>query len=103
MKTDTKFSVPSESKHGLDVLFRKARNLVSGILFDINGGLFRVDGCEFVTPKHISDIGWRGVNFGQGEYEASERKMVRKFVKPQDSVIELGVASESFLALRTSC
>lgn len=61
-----------------------------GLLFDIRGGVFRADGCRFVIPKDMSTIGWRGAGFGTGEYEADERQMMKQFVRPEDSVIELG-------------
>lgn len=61
-----------------------------GLLFDLRGGVFQADGCQFAIPRNMSTIGWRGVSFGKGEYEAPERELVKRFVSPEDSIIELG-------------
>jgi FkbM family methyltransferase len=90
MAKNTSVSTSAPNSDFVKIIARKVRNLCSGLLFDFNGGIFRADGCEFVVPKRINDIGWRGVFFWLGEYEAAERKLVREFIKPQDNVIELG-------------
>ena len=61
-----------------------------GLMFDLRGGIFRADGCQFVIPKDMSTIGWRGAGFGRGDYENNERDLTKQFVRPEDSVVELG-------------
>ena len=61
-----------------------------GLLFDLSGGVFRADGCRFYIPRQMSTIGWRGVCCWRGEYEADERQLIRQFVRPEDTVLELG-------------
>jgi FkbM family methyltransferase len=62
---------------------------VEGAVFDLRGGRFRADGCIFTIPKDQTSRAYRACFF-DGSYEASERKLVRKFVRPTDSVLELG-------------
>jgi len=86
-------AVPPErsSSHEADTFFAHyVVNPLYGLLFDIRGGVFHADGCRFVIPKNMSTIGWRGVGFGRGQYEAEERQLMRQFVRPEDSVIEVG-------------
>jgi FkbM family methyltransferase len=66
------------------------KNPLLGVLFDLSGGVFRADGCRFYIPRKMSTIGWRGVCLWLGEYEEDERQLVRQFVRPEASVIELG-------------
>lgn len=91
--TSDRGSVPSSRStcHKADNLFiHYVVNPLYGLLFDLRGGVFKADGCRFVIPKDMSTIGWRGVGFGKGEYEAEERQLMKQFVRPEDSVIELG-------------
>ena len=60
-----------------------------GALFDLGGGRFRADGCEFIIPKDITSRAYRAC-FLKGDYESEERELIRKFVRPSDSVLELG-------------
>lgn len=62
---------------------------VMGALFDLGGGRFRADGCEFIIPKDITSRTYRAC-FLKGDYESEERDLIRKFVRPTDSVLELG-------------
>jgi len=60
-----------------------------GALFDLKGGRFHTDGCSFEIPQ---DQGTRLIRyrFLLHTYESRELSMVRKFVRPDDSVVELG-------------
>ncbi len=62
---------------------------VEGALFDLSGGRFYTSGCVFEIPKDQTSRDYRACFF-DGSYEAEERELVRKFVRPEDSVLELG-------------
>jgi FkbM family methyltransferase len=62
---------------------------IQGLIFDMSGGRFKADGCTFVIPKDQTTRAFRAV-FLSDSYEANERSLVREFVRPTDSVIELG-------------
>jgi FkbM family methyltransferase len=62
---------------------------LQGLLFDLRGGLFRVDGCTFIVPRELTTRSYR-VCFWQGTYEKEERELVRRWIQPSDSVLELG-------------
>jgi FkbM family methyltransferase len=60
-----------------------------GALFDLKGGRFHTDGCAFEIPKDPATrpLRWR---FLLHRYESRELNMVRRFIQPDDAVIELG-------------
>ena len=60
-----------------------------GVGFDLTGGIFRADGCSFVIPKRITSLSFRA-SFLMHSYEEDERRLVKKYVRPEDSVLELG-------------
>jgi FkbM family methyltransferase len=60
-----------------------------GLLFDLKGGRFKADGCVFVIPKDITSLEFRAV-FLLGTHEGDERMLLRKYVLPDDGVLELG-------------
>ena len=60
-----------------------------GWIFDLKGGRFLTDGCTLDIPKDQTDLAFRS-QFLLRTYEARELRMVRKFVRPTDSVLELG-------------
>jgi FkbM family methyltransferase len=62
---------------------------IMGAIFDLKGGRFRADGCEFVIPKDITSRTYRSC-FLNGSYEAEERELIRSFLRPTDTVLELG-------------
>ncbi|HVM62077.1 MAG TPA: FkbM family methyltransferase [Verrucomicrobiae bacterium] len=62
---------------------------IQGAAFDLCGGRFRADGCTFVIPKDQTSRAYRSCFF-DGSYEAEERAFVRAFVRPNDTVLELG-------------
>ncbi len=62
---------------------------IFGFGFDLAGSIYRVDGCEFEIPVHLTDRNYRSA-FVFDEYESAERKLVHRFLRPDDCVIELG-------------
>jgi len=60
-----------------------------GLGFDLTGSVYRVDGCQFEIPVHLTDRNYRSA-FVFGEYEAGERKLIRQYLRADDRVIELG-------------
>ena len=62
---------------------------VIGFGFDLTGSIYRVDGCLFEIPVHLTDRNYRSA-FVFGEYEAGERELIRQFLRADDRVIELG-------------
>ncbi len=60
-----------------------------GVWFDLTGGRFRADGCEYVIPKDITSRAYRSC-FLDGSYEAEERELIRTYLRPTDTVLELG-------------
>ncbi|MEY2547350.1 MAG: hypothetical protein QOG48_2467 [Verrucomicrobiota bacterium] len=62
---------------------------LQGAFFDLRGGQFELDGCAFTVPKDQTSRAYRAC-FLDGSYEAEERALVREFVRPVDSVLELG-------------
>ncbi len=62
---------------------------VQGWIFDLRGGRFRVDGCEFDIPKDLTSRAYRSC-FLSADYEAEERALIGRYVQPADRVLELG-------------
>jgi FkbM family methyltransferase len=62
---------------------------VIGFYFDLTGDIYRVDGCRFKIPTHLTDRNYRSA-FVLGEYEKVERKLISNFIEADDRVIELG-------------
>lgn len=62
---------------------------VLGLVFDLMGGRFRVDGCEIEVPKELTTRTYRGC-FMVDDYEAEERSLIKQYLHPDDSVLELG-------------
>ncbi|MFM2293869.1 MAG: hypothetical protein RLZZ350_282 [Verrucomicrobiota bacterium] len=60
-----------------------------GLYFDLRGGKFRTDGCEFLIPTDITSRSYRAC-FVNDSYEAEERELIKKFLRPTDTVLELG-------------
>ncbi len=60
-----------------------------GLIFDLKGGRFYADGCSFIIPKNITSLEFRAC-FLMNSYEADERMLLRKYIVPEDSVLELG-------------
>lgn len=64
-------------------------NPVLGLIFDLKGGRFHANGCEFVIPKDVTRTGFRAC-FLTDTYEIDERRLITKLVRSDDSVLELG-------------
>jgi FkbM family methyltransferase len=63
---------------------------VQGLLFDLFcGGRFKANDCVFMIPKNITNRTIRGYFF-DNTYEIAERELVQKFIRSEDSVLELG-------------
>jgi FkbM family methyltransferase len=61
-----------------------------GLMFDLFcRGQFKTDGCSFEIPKNLTTIRLRGSCF-DNTYENPERTLVHKFIRTEDSVLELG-------------
>lgn len=68
-----------------EAVFKRA----GGFLFDLRGGIYKADGCEFIIAKDLTTMSYRA-EFLSDLYEAEERQLVREFVQPGDAVLELG-------------
>jgi FkbM family methyltransferase len=62
---------------------------IGGLVFDLKGGRFHADGCIFSIPTDVTSRAYRAC-FLSDKYEREERELVRKWLRPQDTVIELG-------------
>jgi FkbM family methyltransferase len=62
---------------------------IEGLLFDLKGGHFHADGCSFAIPKHLTTRSYRAC-FLRGDYEEEERELIKRFVQPDDAVLEFG-------------
>jgi FkbM family methyltransferase len=62
---------------------------IQGALLDLRGPHFYLDGCELTVPRDQTTRIFRASFFNRS-YEASERQLVREFVRPSDAVLELG-------------
>ena len=62
---------------------------LQGLIFDLKGARFRTDGCTFSIPRDVTTRRYRACFLGDN-YEQDERELVRRWVKADDKVIELG-------------
>ena len=62
---------------------------LGGLFFDHAIRRFRADGCAFEIPRHLTSAAYRSCFLGDS-YEAEERALIRKFVRPGDRVLEVG-------------
>jgi FkbM family methyltransferase len=60
-----------------------------GLLFDLSGARFRAGGCTFSIPKDVTTRSWRSC-FLLGTHEIDERILLKRYIRPEDRVIELG-------------
>src|SRR5438445_8047236 len=85
--------LPGTIRRPLGALAGRFEQLVlqplQGLLFDLKGGRFQADGCTFVIPKDLTTRTYRAC-FWQGNYEKEERELTRRWIRPDDSVLELG-------------
>ncbi|MFO1488365.1 MAG: FkbM family methyltransferase [Verrucomicrobiota bacterium] len=69
----------------VDKIFRP----LMGLTFDLLGGRFRAGGCVFVIPKKLTRLSFRAC-FLTNDYEVDERKLIPKYLRPTDTVLEFG-------------
>lgn len=69
--------------------YEKITRPVLGLIFDMKGGRFHVDGCDIEVPKDLTTRTYRGC-FMIGDYEAEERALIKRYLRPEDTVLELG-------------
>ncbi|MEO6034319.1 MAG: FkbM family methyltransferase [Verrucomicrobiota bacterium] len=62
---------------------------VKGIIFDLFVRRFRADGCQFEIPRQLTSRTYRSCFLGNS-YEAEERELIRKFIRGDDRVLEIG-------------
>lgn len=62
---------------------------IEGLIFDLKGGEFHTDGCVFTIPKHLTSRTYRSC-FLRGDYEQEERELIKRFLRPEDTVLEFG-------------
>jgi FkbM family methyltransferase len=60
-----------------------------GLLFDLKGARFHADGCTFAIPKDVTTRSFRAC-FLLGAHEIDERILLKRYVRPEDRVVELG-------------
>jgi FkbM family methyltransferase len=79
---------------------RRLNNAFFGLLFDLGGGIYREHGCTFEIPSTLTTMGFRA-RFFFHSYEEHDVELVDKYIRPEDSVLELG-ACIGFLACVTN-
>src|SRR6185436_18924272 len=62
---------------------------LSGLIFDLRGGCYRTDGCQFSIPRNLTSLGYRSC-FLRDTYEKEERELIKNLVRSNDSVLEFG-------------
>jgi len=60
-----------------------------GLVFDLKGARFHADGCTFDIPKDVTTRSFRSC-FLLATHEIDERILLKRYIRPQDRVIELG-------------
>lgn len=63
---------------------------MEGFLFDLSGGIFKINGCSFVVPKEQTSLAYRSFFLFSGKYETEDLEIARTFIQPSDYVLELG-------------
>jgi FkbM family methyltransferase len=64
-------------------------NPVAGLLFTLTREHYETEGCKFEIPKDLTSVIYRA-RFYYDLYEWAERKQVNKYLRKDDSVIEVG-------------
>ena len=89
----TRRYLPAVIRRPLGNLFGNLQQLLwkpfLGFIFDLRGGRFHANGCVFEIPKDITTRSFRSC-FLTDAYEIDERRLVSRFVQPDDQVLELG-------------
>jgi FkbM family methyltransferase len=93
IRTAARRCLPSPIRKPLGWLAGKFNETVlmpaQGFFFDLAGGRFQADGCTFTVPKDATTMGYRACFF-RGNYELEERELIRRWIRPDDHVVELG-------------
>jgi len=63
--------------------------VLGGVIFDLKGGHFHADGCTFSIPRDVTTKAYRSC-FLTDKYEREERALILQWLRPDDTVIELG-------------
>ena len=76
--------------NGIDLLHvRKDRSYLHGLLFDLRGGRYSTEGMAFqIAPRQFPRSYRSRLYFDT--YEAPERTLAHKWIRPDSSVLELG-------------
>ncbi len=64
-------------------------NPLCGLIFDLFVRRFHADGCVFEIPHGTTSMAYRSC-FLKRDYENEERELIKNFIRPSDSVLELG-------------
>jgi FkbM family methyltransferase len=67
----------------------KYDNPVVGYIYSSLNKYYKTDNCKFLIPNDMVDMGFRS-RFYFNVYELEERQLVKKYIRPDDKVIELG-------------
>ena len=62
---------------------------LSGLIFDLKGARFHLDGCTYLIPKDVTSMSYRSC-FLWGDYERDELELIRRWLQPEDTVLEIG-------------
>lgn len=62
---------------------------IQGLLFDILKRRFKAGNCVFIVPKNITTFTFRSC-FLNNTHEIDERRLIAAFIRPEDTVLELG-------------
>jgi len=85
--------LPAQIRKPLGTLYGKFTAQVlrplQGLIFDLSGGYFSVDGCVYAIPRDATSRAFRSC-FLTKQYEVDERLLIPKYVDPADTVLELG-------------
>ena len=64
-------------------------NPLAGAAFTLKGCIYRTSGLSFVVPTRLTTLGFRS-RFYYDVYEEPERTLIRKYIRDDDAVLELG-------------
>ena len=81
--------LPARIRKPLGTAASLAYGWLGGAIFDLRGGKFCTDGCEFIIPKDQTPRAYRS-SFLSNNYEVEDLEVVRACILPADRVIELG-------------
>ena len=86
-------TLPDPIRQPLGRLLARVENWIvrpiEGLIFDLKGGRFQVDGCVLTVPRHLTTRAYRAC-FLRGDYEEEKRILIKQFVQAEDQVLEFG-------------